>query len=157
MCSTADALAQKPKKTFRHQQTYMNSPFIRSPAITDSESLEEKTAMMLETRDSSHGSHFESNCEGGPPIRQSNKGTEGNLSRQAYLRKLALQKEEEMIKEKEKLEDYASDWRKIAEIFDRLFFWFFLLAIFLSTLALFHPLITNQTIVLSEDELKESL
>lgn len=36
--------------------------------------------------------------------------------------------------------DYAKDWKRVAEIVDRLFFWFFLLAITLSTLALFYPL-----------------
>ena len=36
--------------------------------------------------------------------------------------------------------DYAKDWRKVAEVFDRLFFWLFLLAILISTLILFHPL-----------------
>ena len=36
--------------------------------------------------------------------------------------------------------DFSKDWKKIAEVFDRLFFWLFLLAIFISTLILFHPL-----------------
>lgn len=36
--------------------------------------------------------------------------------------------------------DFSRDWKKIAEVFDRLFFWLFLLAIFISTLILFHPL-----------------
>jgi len=38
--------------------------------------------------------------------------------------------------------NYAKDWKRVAEIVDRLFFWLFLLAIILSTLALFHPLTT---------------
>ena len=47
-------------------------------------------------------------------------------------------------KEKEeKPEDYSKDWKRMAEVFDRLFFWLFLLAILISTLVLFHPL-TNQ-------------
>ncbi len=36
--------------------------------------------------------------------------------------------------------DYAKDWKKVAEVFDRLFFWLFLFAILISTLVLFHPL-----------------
>ena len=36
--------------------------------------------------------------------------------------------------------DYAKDWKRVAEVFDRLFFWLFLLAILISTLVLFHPL-----------------
>lgn len=36
--------------------------------------------------------------------------------------------------------DFAKDWRRVAEVFDRLFFWLFLLAILISTLVLFHPL-----------------
>ena len=38
------------------------------------------------------------------------------------------------------LPDYTKDWRNMAEVFDRLFFWLFLLAILISTLVLFHPL-----------------
>ena len=37
-------------------------------------------------------------------------------------------------------EHYAKDWTRVAEVFDRLFFWLFLLAILISTLILFHPL-----------------
>jgi len=36
--------------------------------------------------------------------------------------------------------DYSKDWKRVAEIVDRLFFWLFLLAITLSTLVLLHPL-----------------
>ena len=39
-------------------------------------------------------------------------------------------------------EDNAKDWRNMAEVFDRLFFWLFLLAILITTLVLFHPLIS---------------
>ena len=41
---------------------------------------------------------------------------------------------------KDKTELYAKEWRRVAEVFDRLFFWLFLLAILISTLVLFHPL-----------------
>ena len=35
---------------------------------------------------------------------------------------------------------YAKEWRMVAEVFDRFFFWLFLLAITMTTLVLFHPL-----------------
>ena len=39
--------------------------------------------------------------------------------------------------------DYARDWKRVAEVFDRLFFWICLLAILITTLLLFHPLTTS--------------
>ena len=36
--------------------------------------------------------------------------------------------------------DFSREWQRIAEVFDRLFFWFFLLATIVTTLVLFHPL-----------------
>ena len=36
--------------------------------------------------------------------------------------------------------DNAKDWKQVAEIFDRLFFWLFLVSMLISTLVLFHPL-----------------
>jgi len=41
--------------------------------------------------------------------------------------------------------DYSKDWKRVAEIVDRLFFWLFLLAITVSTLVLLHPLMTLLT------------
>jgi hypothetical protein len=40
----------------------------------------------------------------------------------------------------DKPQDYGKDWKRIAEIFDRLFFWLFLVSMLISTLVLFHPL-----------------
>ena len=40
----------------------------------------------------------------------------------------------------DKSDDYSKEWTRMAEIFDRLFFWLFLLAILVTTLVLFHPL-----------------
>ncbi len=40
----------------------------------------------------------------------------------------------------DKAPDYSKDWSRMAEVFDRLFFWLFLLAIVITTLVLFHPL-----------------
>ena len=37
-------------------------------------------------------------------------------------------------------EEWARDWRRLAEVVDRLFFWIFLSAFVISTLLLFHPL-----------------
>ena len=47
----------------------------------------------------------------------------------------------EMVEATETAINYSREWTRLAEIFDRLFFWLFLLAIILSTLGLFHPLI----------------
>lgn len=44
-------------------------------------------------------------------------------------------------KDQKKLEEeWARDWRRLAEVVDRLFFWMFLSAIVITTLLLFHPL-----------------
>lgn len=42
-------------------------------------------------------------------------------------------------------QDYSRDWRRVAEVFDRFFFWTFLLAITVSTTVLFHPLMSSVT------------
>ena len=41
---------------------------------------------------------------------------------------------------KRKEEQYAKDWKHLAEVVDRMFFWLFLSAIIITTLLLFHPL-----------------
>lgn len=41
--------------------------------------------------------------------------------------------------------NYAKDWVRIAEVFDRMFFWLFFMAVLLSTLYLFHPLALSLT------------
>ena len=41
---------------------------------------------------------------------------------------------------KRKEEEWAREWRHLAEVVDRLFFWLFLSAIVITTLLLFHPL-----------------
>ena len=51
------------------------------------------------------------------------------------------QEKELSVLDKKKLEDsWAKDWQAIAKVFDRLFFWLFLLLIVATTLILFHPL-----------------
>lgn len=42
--------------------------------------------------------------------------------------------------EENKPDDFSKDWKRVAEVMDRLFFWLFLLAILISTLVLFHPI-----------------
>ena len=41
---------------------------------------------------------------------------------------------------KKQEDEWAKDWRRVAEVVDRLFFWLFLSAIIITTLLLFHPL-----------------
>ena len=52
---------------------------------------------------------------------------------------------------KAKEERFAREWRQVAEVMDRLFFWFFFLSIIFSTFVLFHPLtvafLTNRSTV----------
>ena len=45
--------------------------------------------------------------------------------------------------DKSRSAEYAQEWTRVAQILDRLFFTFFLLAIIVTTLALFHPLVTG--------------
>ncbi len=67
----------------------------------------------------------------GSPARGFNYGTaSSSSSNPANQRRDTKQLEQE----------WAKDWRRVAEVFDRLFFWLFLLAILISTLVLFHPL-----------------
>lgn len=40
--------------------------------------------------------------------------------------------------------NYSREWTRLAEVFDRLFFWLFLAAIVLSTLGLFHPILFDR-------------
>ena len=54
-------------------------------------------------------------------------------------------------------ENYSKDWIRIAEVFDRLFFWMFLLAIVISTLVLFHPIIRYQYGVTESQTLQGAL
>ena len=51
----------------------------------------------------------------------------------------------EALKDPPAFPDYSKDWKRVAEIVDRLFFWLFLLAITLSTLVLLHPLMSILT------------
>lgn len=62
----------------------------------------------------------------------------------AYSAKSLRRKSLSESKQKEDApKDYAKDWKKMAEVFDRLFFWTFLIAIVICTSVLFHPLTTH--------------
>ncbi len=59
-------------------------------------------------------------------------------------------------------DDWSRDWRHLAEVMDRLFFWMFLSAIVITTLLLFHPLtksyfslLGDETILKGEEEGEE--
>ena len=55
----------------------------------------------------------------------------------------SMTSEEQVKADRKKLEEqYAKDWRHVAEVMDRLFFWLFFLSIIVSTMVLFHPLST---------------
>ena len=55
-------------------------------------------------------------------------------------REHADQKKDDKLTGPEQEPDYSKDWKKLADVVDRLFFWLFLLAIIVSTLILFQPL-----------------
>lgn len=52
--------------------------------------------------------------------------------------------------------DWAKDWRRIAEIVDRLFFWIFLFGVVATTLLLFHPLARSYEVTLSGENVEPS-
>ena len=134
MCSTADALAGKVRTPFGtnpQKQTFMGA-LRKTSGVSDKVSVEEQTAM------------FEMQQRNGEDIEnRGNMDHSTSQSRDMHLRKSRSSRNETMYlpqQQPEKPEDYSKDWKKIAEIFDRLFFWLFLLAIVISTLILFHPL-----------------
>ena len=52
---------------------------------------------------------------------------------------------------KMKEEEWAKDWRHLAEVVDRMFFWLFLSAIVITTLLLFHPLTKTYFSILGDE------
>ena len=78
------------------------------------------------------------------------KGLRFNTSKKTYSYAPTSDKEKEDPKKKE--EEYAKEWRKVAEVVDRLFFWLFLIAIVVTTLLLFHPLTKASKTVESDEE-----
>ena len=48
-------------------------------------------------------------------------------------------------------EEWAKDWRHLAEVVDRMFFWLFLSAIVITTLLLFHPLTKSYFSLLGDE------
>ena len=140
MCSTADALAGKVRTPFGQKQSFMNA-FRKSSGVSDKVSVEEQSAM------------FEMQHRNGDD--SDNRNTDiSTTARDVHLRNKKSNSRDETycIQQTDKPEDYSKDWKKIAEIFDRLFFWLFLLAIVISTLILFHPLTKPVRISASSEE-----
>jgi hypothetical protein len=52
---------------------------------------------------------------------------------------------------KMKEEEWSKDWRHLAEVVDRMFFWLFLSAIVITTLLLFHPLTKTYFSILGDE------
>ncbi len=52
---------------------------------------------------------------------------------------------------KKQEEEWAKEWRRLAEVVDRLFFWIFLSAIVITTLLLFHPLTKSYFSLLGDE------
>ena len=53
---------------------------------------------------------------------------------------------------KKQEEEWGREWRRLAEVVDRLFFWIFLSAIVITTLLLFHPLTKAYFSLLGDEE-----
>ena len=112
MCATASEAINKQKKS--------PSFFRRASVVVDAE--------LGETKNQETGAH-------------SNEGSKQQLSPQPQVQYVEVKTINSKPKqEDEKPEDHGKEWKRLAEIFDRLFFWLFLLAILISTLILFHPL-----------------
>lgn len=58
-------------------------------------------------------------------------------------------KEKKDVKRQEEM--WARDWRRLAEVIDRLFFWVFFSAIVITTLLLFHPLTKSYFSLLGDE------
>lgn len=156
MCNTADILAQKHKKKKEKdfRQTFMNNIYRRPSNSPLRDCIEEKASMMnemqtpsrLQTDSAALDNHHDAavtDVGGSPSIFPTGRNGDniGDMRKeQFYAKKQQLCVEEEKIKDQSRTEDNAKDWKKVAEIFDRLFFWLFLFAIVITTLILFHPL-----------------
>ena len=127
MCSTADALAGKVRSPCPRKQSFLTDIFRKSSGV----SAKEEEASVLEMR--------ELNGEQADNLirKEALCATESNVIRQRQSRRTNVS--DNILRSTsnegtEKPPDFSKDWKKIAEIFDRLFFWLFLLAIVISTL-----------------------
>ena len=124
MCSTAAALADIPQKVQRRQNR--RHILERTASVCDKEHTEQTTILDL------HQQHAGA------------ANTTRDPTSHVRVRKLPSSNRKEPNESKksppDKPADYSKDWKKIAEIFDRLFFFLFLGAFVISTLVLFHPL-----------------
>ena len=131
MCGTANEAVR--------EQRYHNekSGFFRQSSIIIDSDGEERTAIFeLRHRPT------QANTTGGPESAINSNNANIHMNTHALL----INSRPPKLREGEPpKEDYAKDWKKVAEVFDRLFFWLFLLAIFISTMVLFHPLTKSYT------------
>jgi len=107
----------------------------RQRAMADDEDAASTTFLEMVERPgttAAGGAGSADECESLNPVRRSGTSRGGGL----YT---------EPVKDSPLVPDYSKDWKRVAEIVDRLFFWLFLLAITLSTLVLLHPLMTLLT------------
>ena len=137
MCGSASEVSTKARR--RHTRSNSANFFRRSSVVVDAEGDERTAIIELHNRSApavgANGAGGVTQVDTPPPPSHPN-AFENNYT---FTK---LTKEDD----KEKPEDFSKDWRRMAEIFDRLFFWLFLLAILISTLVLFHPL-TNSYMV----------
>ena len=133
MCSTANDAIQLHHK----QQQQKKAKFFQRASIVADAELDERAAIIEMNNCGGGGGGGEGGgIKDNTDVHQNNGNGQQNNQPVQYLEVLKSSK----TKEEEKNDDYSKDWKRLAEIFDRLFFWLFLLAILISTLILFHPL-----------------
>ena len=126
MCGTANEALQEQKHLNR-KSTF----FRRSSIVVDTDGEERAAIFELQNRSTP------ANTNGGPESATNSNNANMHTNTHALILNSRPSKHRE---EEPPKEDFAKDWKRVAEVFDRLFFWLFLLAIFISTMILFHPL-----------------
>ena len=120
---TETKLCRNKRKKF---QNIPNNVYRRASVRIDPDGKERTTIIELQPRSTVNGGEMS-------PLAPSRENAQSEREDLGESSQQAVPKETHEV-------DYAKDWRRVAEVFDRLFFWLFLLAILISTLVLFHPL-----------------
>ncbi|ELU15277.1 hypothetical protein CAPTEDRAFT_152663 [Capitella teleta] len=145
--SSNDPLKRKPKADPAKDARMNNAFFRRRPSPLMEIDSEERSAIIeLQHRNASpsNGGALPPHTHFDIPRAPNREGFTPDISVQSPMlsgySRLHRAPESPSTPAEEKIEDYSKDWKRMAEVFDRLFFWLFLLAILISTLVLFHPL-----------------
>ena len=129
MCSTAKALASIPQKAQQQRQSRRHL-LGRKAGVCDSEG-QEPTVCDVHAQHAGAGAAASDARDWQQHARLRKLPTTGGLTHDVTTSKRRAS---------EKPTDFSKEWKKIAEIFDRLFFCLFFFAFAASTMVLFHPL-----------------